>query len=53
MNKKLNCSMHSMDVKEAGQRGGKAAAKNMTPAQRSARAKKAVAAREAKRKKTP
>jgi hypothetical protein len=32
-----------------GSKGGKAAASNMTPKQRSARAKRAVAAREAKR----
>ncbi len=35
---------------ETGRQGGKTAAANMTPEQRSARAKKAVTAREAKRK---
>jgi hypothetical protein len=37
-------------LRELGAQGGRKAAKNMTPAQRVARAKKAVAAREAKRK---
>ena len=37
-------------LRELGAQGGRKAASNMTPAQRVARAKKAVAAREAKRK---
>ncbi|HTU45766.1 MAG TPA: hypothetical protein VMF91_11925 [Bryobacteraceae bacterium] len=37
-------------LRELGAQGGRKAASNMTQAQRTARAKKAVAAREAKRK---
>lgn len=40
-------------LRQLGAQGGRKAAQNMTEAQRIARAKKAVAAREAKRKGTP
>lgn len=40
-------------LRKKGAEGGRKAAKNMTKAEKTARAKKAVAAREAKRKRKP